>query len=264
MMNYLQKFSLKGKVAFVTGGAGLIGAEAAKALASVGAHAVILDIDKKKGKKVESEISRCGYRASFEYFDITNLRGMESKVKALVKKYKRLDVWVNSAYPRTKDWALDAERLNINSLRQNVDMQLNAHVWSSRVVALAMKRLKTKGSIINFGSIYGVQGNDFTIYEKTGITSPMAYAAIKGGIVNLTRYLAAYFGPGGIRVNTVCPGGVFDKQNKRFVKNYSHKVPLKRMANTEEIASVVVFLACEASSYITGSTVMVDGGWTIV
>jgi NAD(P)-dependent dehydrogenase (short-subunit alcohol dehydrogenase family) len=96
------------------------------------------------------------------------------------------------------------------------------------------------------------------------MTMPMAYAAIKGGIVNVTRNLASYFGKSGIRLNTICPGGVFDGQNKKFVKNYEQKVPLKRMANVEEIASVVLFLASDAASYMTGATVMVDGGWTIV
>ena len=126
------------------------------------------------------------------------------------------------------------------------------------------KEKEIKGSIINLGSIYGIQGNDFTIYEKTDITSPAAYSAIKGGIINFTRYLASYFGRDGIRVNSVCPGGIFDSQNKIFVKNYEHKVPLKRMGKPEDVASTVLFLASDASSYITGATIMVDGGWTIV
>ena len=120
------------------------------------------------------------------------------------------------------------------------------------------------GSIINLGSIYGVLGSDFTIYDGTKMTMPMAYSAIKGGIVNLTRYLASYFGKHNVRVNNICPGGIFDSQEPIFVRNYEHRVPLKRMGRPEEIASAVLFLASDAASYITGATIMVDGGWTAI
>ena len=121
-----------------------------------------------------------------------------------------------------------------------------------------------KGSLINFGSTYGVRGNDFNIYSGTDMTSPIAYSAIKGGIINLTRYLASYFGVDNIRINNVCPGGIIDGQDPQFVKNYSKRVPLKRMGKPDEIASTVLFLASDAASYITGATIMVDGGWTAI
>ena len=127
-----------------------------------------------------------------------------------------------------------------------------------------MEKKKIRGSIINLGSIYGIQANDFTIYEGTNMGASMEYAAIKGGIINGTRYLASFFGKYGIRVNTICPGGIFDYQNKIFVKNYNHKVPLRRMGNPEDVATSALFLLSDASSYITGVTLMVDGGWTIV
>lgn len=262
MRNYLSKFILKDKVAYVTGGLGLIGSEISKALASAGAYTVILDIDKAKGMRMEKEIKRSGYSASYEDFDITKLQESDDRISELAKKYKSIDIWVNSAYPRTKDWGAPVERLNIDSWRKNVDMQLNSYSWISRKVCLVMK--KNGGALINIGSIYGVVGNDFNIYEGTSMTSPMAYTAIKGGIVNLDRYLASYFSKYNIRVNTLCPGGVFDKQNKIFVKNYEKKVPLKRMAKPEDIASAVLFLSSDAASYINGATIMVDGGWTAV
>ena len=264
MTDYLQKFSLKGKTVFVSGGAGLLGAESSVALAACGARVVILDIDRKKGKKFEEKIRSKGQAAHYEYFDVADLKGSKRHLDLLIGKYNRLDVWVNAAYPKTRDWASPLEGLKIDSVRKNVDMHLNSYAWLSRLAALTMKRLKTAGSVINFGSIYGVQANDFTIYEGTEIVSPMAYAMIKGGIVNVTRYLASYFGKFNIRLNTICPGGIFDGQNKNFVHNYERKVPLKRMGTPAEIASVVIFLASDASSYITGSTILVDGGWTIV
>ena len=263
-MNYQDKFSLEGKVAFVCGGTGLIGRETSKALAAAGATTVILDIDRKRGKQLAQEIKKFGYDAHYEYFDLTGLKKIEKSINRLVSKYKSLDVWVNLAYPRTKDWGNAVEALKVDSLRKNVDMHLNSYAWTSRAAALIMKKKKIKGSIINFGSIYGVVANDFTVYEGTSMTSPMAYAMIKAGIVNVTKYLASYFGKYDIRVNSICPGGIFDHQNKTFMRNFEKKVPLKRMGKPEEMAPAVVFLSSEASSYVTGSTLMVDGGWTVV
>lgn len=264
MINYLEKFSLKNKTVFVTGATGLIGKEISKSLASAGADTVMIDINSREGKKLEKEITESGYTAFFEYFDVTDLDNIEKNINQLKKKYKSIHVWVNAAYPRTSDWGAPVENLKIRTWRKNVDMHLNSYIWMSRYVAILMQKAKIKGSIINLGSIYGIQGNDFTVYKGTGITGPMAYSAIKGGIVNCTRYLASYFGKDGIRVNNICPGGIFDNQNKIFVKNYERKVPLRRMGKPEEIASVVLFLASDAALYITGATIMVDGGWTIV
>jgi len=263
MINYLNQFSLDGKVAYVTGGSGLIGSEISKAFASAGAKTIIIDIDEDKGRNLASEINDMGFTALFENIDTTDLNNIDNCLEKLVEKYERLDVWVNCAFPRTKDWGNKVEDLNIHSWQKNIDMHMNSYSWISRKVCLLMKE-RSRGNLINIASIYGVQGSDFTVYEETEMTSPMAYSVIKGGIINLSRYLAAYFGKYNIRVNNVCPGGVFDNQNHRFVKNYSKKTPLKRMANPEEIASAVLFLASDASSYVTGETLMVDGGWIIV
>ena len=264
MKNYLDKFSLKDKVAFIAGGAGLIGSEVTKALASAGAITVILDVDREKGRLLANEIKSSGHKANYEFFNVTNIDKATKSLKSLLDKYKSIDIWVNLAYPKTKDWGEPVEKINLESWRKNVDMHLNSYAWLSREAAIVMKKKKIKGAIINFGSIYGLQGNDFTIYENTKMTSPMAYSAIKGGIINLSRYLASYFGKDGIRINNICPGGIFNNQGKTFVENYEKKVPLKRMGKAEEVASVVLFLASEAASYINGATIVVDGGWTIV
>lgn len=262
-MNYLDKFKLTGKIAFVTGGVGLIGTEVTKALADAGAKVIILDINQEKAQKLQKQLKREGKDVEFEEFDTTNLEQVDKKIEVLRKKYKRINVWVNTAYPRTKDWGDSLEKLSLNSWRENIDMHLNSYSWISKKVCLIMKKQRG-GSLINFGSIYGVVGNDFTIYEGTPMNPPMAYNAIKGGIINLSRYLASYFGKYNIRVNTICPGGIFDNQNKIFVKNYSKRALLKRMGTPEDIAGAVLFLASDASSYITGTTFMVDGGWTAI
>lgn len=264
MIDYLSRGRLDDKVAFVTGGAGLLGAEICRALASAGAKVVVLDVDAAKGSQTSSDIVANGHVAHFESFDITDLPGIEASVHRLAEKYGALDIWVNTAYPRTSDWGKPVEEICLESWRKNVDMHLNGYSWTARQAAIVMKARGTRGSVINLGSIYGVVGNDFTVYEGTLMTGPMAYAAIKGGLVNLGRYLASYFGPWGIRVNTVCPGGVWSEQDVVFVENYAKRTPLRRMATAEEVAGVVLFLAGDLASYITGATVMVDGGWTAI
>ncbi len=264
MNDYSRLFSLKGKVVYVAGGTGLLGAEISRAAAGMGASVVILDIDHVKGKRLEQQLRRSGFKACFEYFDITDLENTQTHLEACARAHQPPEVWVNAAYPRTKDWALPLEQMTLDYLRRNMDMHLNACLWSGRKVALMMKKAKIKGSIIHFGSIYGVRANDLSVYEGTAMSGEMTYCAIKAGIINLTRYLASYFGRHGIRANTVCPGGIFDRQDKIFVKNYQRRVPLKAMGTPSQVASAVLFLASDASSYITGETLMVDGGWTAV
>ena len=252
MSRYAKQFSLTGKVVFVTGATGLIGEKTCLMLAAAGARVAALDI--KEGSK----------KSNIEYFDITDVTNIDGQLEKLLRKYKAIDGWVNLAYPRTSDWGSTLEQLTWDSLNKNVEMQMNATMWLSLKVALLMKKNKIEGSIVNFGSIYGLQANDFTVYEGTALSSPFAYSMIKAGITNGSRYLAAYFGKDNIRVNTICPGGVFDNQDKKFVKNYEAKVPVGRMARADEIAPAVVFCLSDASSYMTGSTLVLDGGWTAI
>lgn len=248
MTDYLGKFSTKGKKVVVTGGAGLIGREIVQALNQAGGQVIVADVNEVPGKFVQ--------------FDVTDLTNLSSNIDKLVELLGGLDIWVNCAYPRTKDWGNKVEDITVESWQKNIDMHLNSYAMCSKYAAEHMK--KNGGSIVNIGSIYGVNGPDFSIYQGTDMTMPMAYAAIKGAVVNLSRYLAAYFGQYNIRVNTICPGGVFDNQAQAFVKNYSDRTPLGRLAKAEDVASAVLFLASDAASYITGSTMMVDGGWSAI
>lgn len=259
MIDYHKKFNLGGRTAFVTGGLGLIGLEITSALSQAGARVVVLDVQ--PAAVAAAKLKLLVGDIHYERFDIAQLPAIEKRLAALAKKHGGLDVFVNNAYPRTTDWGAKLPELKLASWRKNIDMHLNAYAWLSRAACQLMKK---GGSLINFGSIYGVLGPDFTVYEGTNIGNPPAYAAIKGGVINYSRYLASYFGPKGVRVNNVCPGGVFDNQNKIFVKNYSKKVPMKRMARPEEVAAAVLFLASDLSSYVTGQTLMVDGGWSII
>ena len=161
--------------------------------------------------------------------------------------------------------------MTLKSFRENVDIHMNSYAWLARLAAESMIKNENGGSIIQLGSIYGILGQDLTVYEGTEMHENMTYAAIKGGITNLTRQMASYYGQFEIRVNNLSPGGLLghvagksDTQNPNFVKQYSKKTPIRRLGKAEEVASTALFLASEASSYITGATIMVDGGWTAI
>jgi len=156
-------------------------------------------------------------------------------------------------------------------MAKNIEIHMNSYAWLAKIVAEKMVKNNIKGSIINLNSIYGLLGQDLNIYEKTSMKENMPYAMIKGGLVNLTRQMASYYGRFGVRVNSICPGGLTghvagksNLQEKQFIKNYEKKVPLKRLGNPEEVANVITFIASNAASYVTGSNILVDGGWTII
>lgn len=255
------KFSLKDKVVVITGGAGLIGTHITNAFSQSGAYVFIAENSEEKAKKLEKDICELGYKAEAILIDITSQKSVESTIDKIISEKGRINVWVNCAYPRTNDWGNKFEDIKFDSWRKNVDMHLNGYFLCCQKVFEVMKK-QNYGSIINFSSIYGIVGPNFSIYEGTEMTMPAAYSAIKGGIINFTRYLAAYGGKYNIRVNAVCPGGVFDNQNPKFVEKYNANTPLGRMGMPEEMAGPVLFLASDAASFITGQVLAVDGGWT--
>ena len=268
-MSYMDKFKLYGKTALVCGGLGLIGKEISIALAEAGAKVLILDIDKKR-------FTRCrdfyyGLDIEFVDFDVRSINSYNKKIDNIKKDYGPIHILVNTAYPKTKDWGTEFKKISAKSWRKNVEMQLNSTCLLTKEVAESMIKNKVdminnkiKGSIINIGSTYGVVGPDFRIYKDTNLTCPAAYSAIKGGIVNFTRYAASYYGKYGIRVNCLCPGGISDKQPNNFIYEYIRRTPLGRMGKPDEIAAATLFLSSDASSYMTGVIMMVDGGWTCI
>ena len=258
-MNIPEKFQLLNKTAVVTGGAGLIGSAICCALSEAGAKVYIAEIDRDKGGRLCQAINDKGLKAEFVEVDITSEDSINYVVSHVVQKENKLDIWVNNAYPRTEDWGNAFEDVKLESLKKNVEMHMNGYFVCSQKALEEMKKYK-RGVLINIASQYGVLGPNFSVYDDTKMTMPAAYSLIKGGIVNFSRYLSTYYAKYGIRVNAVCPGGVFDNQDPKFVERYNRLVPLNKMANPEDIAGPVLFLCTDASAYITGQVIMVDGG----
>jgi len=242
------------KVIIVTGGNGLIGNAIINKLRNNNALVINAEIDVQTN--LELGMVNC---------DITSAEAVDQLVNLVTNEYGRIDGLVNNAYPRTKDWGNKFEDIALDSWQKNVDMQMNSTFYCCQKI-LGVMKAQEFGSIVNIASIYGVVGNDFTIYEGYGGTSPAAYSAIKGGIISFSRYLASYYGKYNIRINCVSPGGILDrtKQHPLFIEKYCEKSPLKRLGNPEEIAPAVNFLLSDEASFITGHNLMVDGGWTCI
>lgn len=254
------RFDLTGKTAIVTGGAGLLGRAVSEGLADHGATVVVADLEASDAEVVAEEI---GENAHFAPTDVTDESAVDTLIETVTDDFGSLDVLVNTAYPRNENYGRAYEDVTLDDWQENVGLNLDSYFYAAQQASLVMKEQDSGGSIVNFASIYGIQAPDFTLYEGTDITSPVEYAAIKGGLINLTRYMASYLGKHEVRVNAVSPGGVFNGQDATFVEQYEDRTPMGRMADPEDIVGAVVFLASDAASYVTGQNLAVDGGWTI-
>lgn len=243
---------LKNKVIIVTGGSGLLGKAFISELKNEGAITINADIN------VDTDLNKGLVRV-----DVTNVDNIEWAVNEIIHHFGRIDGLVNNAYPRTKDWGTKFEELLPASWSKNVEMQLNSYVYFTQKV-LQKIASDAKCNIVNIASIYGVLGNDLNIYEGTEVNTVPEYSAIKGGIINFSRYLASYYGKRGVRINVVSPGGIFNDQDPLFVKNYNKKCPMGRMGNPEDVSPTVAFLLSDKAKYITGQNIIVDGGWTVI
>jgi len=262
-------FSLKDKVAIVTGACGLIGKKHCEALALAGAHVVVADVNEEACKKVVSTLE--GNHLALG-FDVTNENSIKEACAKILAKYKKIDVLVNNAAINDmfENPALAAEQSKfenypVDMFRKSLEVNVTGVFLCSQVFGKVMAD-EGKGSIINVASTYGMVGPDQSIYinpdGKQAFYKSAAYPATKGAIINFTRFLAAYWGNKGVRVNTLSPGGVQNGQDDWFIKNYSAKTVLGRMAQPDDYMGAVVFLASDESKYMTGANLVVDGGWT--
>jgi 2-deoxy-D-gluconate 3-dehydrogenase len=273
-MKIQEKFDLTGRVAVVTGGVGLLGAEFCKTLAEAGAAVAVVDLNGAAAEKVAAGLVADGYRAKAVPTDITKPESVNAMVEMVVRKFGRLDILVNSAALDPKfdpDAAAKGiapgafEDYPLEQWNAALNVNLTGMFLVTQACVKQMNAQGQKGSIINICSTYGLNGPDQRIYIKDGkrvAFKPVYYTVTKGGVLGFTKYLAAYYANTEIRVNALTPGGVFNNHEDYFVKNYSAKTILGRMARKDEMNGALLFLASDASSYMTGNNVVVDGGWT--
>jgi NAD(P)-dependent dehydrogenase (short-subunit alcohol dehydrogenase family) len=264
----LENLSVKNKKILITGATGILGSVYAEGFSQHGADVAVVDLDEKLCLKKARELSKkYGTSALGIGCDITNKEAVNAAVQKVMSEYGRIDVLVNNAAAKSENFFAPFEEFPTADWDHVMGVNVNGIFLCCQAVAGEMEKRKS-GSIINISSIYGIVAPDQRIYEGSfyegkGINTPLIYSTSKSAVVGLTRYLATYLAPYTIRVNAVTPGGVFSGQNDTFVKRYSERCPLGRMAKPEEIFSAVFFLATDASSYITGHNLVVDGGWSV-
>ncbi|MDL1912468.1 SDR family oxidoreductase [Chloroflexi bacterium CFX6] len=273
-MTIQKKFDLTGRVAVVTGGAGLLGVEFCRTLAEAGAAVAVVDLNPASANGTADTLAKNGYKSLALPTDITQPDSVNAMVEKTLAEFGRLDILVNSAALDPKfdpDAAAKGiapgafEDYPLGDWNAALNVNLTGMFLVTQACVKQMIEQGKKGSIINICSTYGLSGPDQRIYIKEGkrvAFKPVYYTVTKAGVLGFTKYLAAYYAGTEIRVNALTPGGVFNNHEEYFVKNYSAKTILGRMANKDEMNGALLFLASDASSYMTGNNVIVDGGWT--
>lgn len=266
--SYRALFDLSGRTAVVTGGAGILGRRFAAGLADHGAAVAVVDIDGEAARAAAAEIAK-EYAArvvavTADVADADSVKALAGEIRAQIGE---VDILINNAASKGK--SLDAffsplEDFDLRTWRDIMAVNLDGMFNIARTFGEAMAR-RGRGSIIQTASIYGVVAPDQRIYENSmylgrPINTPAVYSASKAGVIGLTRHLAAYWAESGVRVNTLTPGGVESGQNEEFNRRYSARVPMGRMARADELVGAMIFLASDASSYVTGQNIVVDGG----
>lgn len=271
-------FDLSGKVAIITGGAGLLGKEHAEVLAEAGASVGVADIRDDLCRKVAESIQQ-KHRVKVlpVQVDVTVKSSVDAMVKSVVNEFGRIDILINNAAltvkigaGETNDYFASFEDYPLHIWEKALRVNLTGVFLCSQAVGKQMVN-QNHGVIINIGSIYGVVAPDQRIYADArspydpaiAFNTPASYSVTKGAILALTRYLAAYWAGKNIRVNALTLGGVFDQHDEEFVRSYSYRTPMGRMAERTEYRGAILFLASDASSYMTGANLIVDGGWTV-
>jgi 2-deoxy-D-gluconate 3-dehydrogenase len=261
---------LGGRVVIVTGGAGLLGREYAGALSNAGAHVVIADVDEPRGRALAETISTRGPRALAIATDVSSKSSVTAMVERTLAEFGRIDVLVNNA---ALDPKFDREHMGhqetsfedypLELWNRSLEVDVTGMFLCAQAVIRPMLA-RGSGVIVNVSSIYGMVGPDQRLYERPDgpAFKPVAYSVTKSAALGLTRYLATYLAGKNIRVNSLTPGGVFNDHDEEFVRRYSSRTPLGRMATRSEYCGALLFLASDASSYMTGANLVVDGGWT--
>jgi NAD(P)-dependent dehydrogenase (short-subunit alcohol dehydrogenase family) len=261
-MGILDKFSLEGRIALVTAGAGpLFGSSVTEGLAEAGATVITASRSLERNQQFAEQLRSRGYDAHGYAFDIGDVDSIRRLHGEILERFGRLDVLVNNALARDGHAGGGFEEQTHEHYTTTAAGDFAGLFEICRSFIPDMVRQK-RGSIINISSIYGVVSNDPNIYVGTDMKQTPTYNFVKAGMINFTRYLACYYGKQGVRANCISPGGYFDDQPAPFVEQYTNRVPIGRMLNNEDIKGAAVFLASDASGYVTGENLMLDGGWT--
>jgi len=266
------RFDLSGRTVIVTGGAGLLGKSHGHALAAAGASVVLADILGEQARRAADEVAQAsGAEVLPVEVDVSQPESVQAMIDSTLEAFGTVDVLVNNAALDPKfDSQHQGEHTNrfedfpVEAWRQAIDVNITGMFLCARAVATPMRRAG-RGSIINVASTYGLVGPDQRLYQREGQPpnyKPVTYSVSKAAALGLTRYLATYFAGTQIRANALTPGGVFAGHDDEFVARYSARTVLGRMADREEISAALLFLASDASSYMTGANLVVDGGWT--
>ena len=255
---------LNNQVVVITGGAGLIGQEFVKAVIENSGIAIIADINEEHGRKVQSDLSKelKSKNIDFVKLDITSKDSLQECISYLETKYKRIDVLVNNAYPRNKNYARHFFDVEYEDFVENIGLNLGGYFTTSQQFAKYFQKQKY-GNIVNISSIYGVVAPKFEVYDGTSMTMPVEYAAIKSGLIHLTRYMAKYFKGMNIRVNTLSPGGILDAQPYEFLEKYKEQCLNKGMLDKSDLKGTLVYLLSDMSKYVNGQNIIVDDGFSL-
>jgi NAD(P)-dependent dehydrogenase (short-subunit alcohol dehydrogenase family) len=266
---YKDLFDLTGKSAIVTGGCGILGRHFCAALCEFGANVAVADIDGEAAADLAADLGeRYGVGTEAVQCDVSDSSSVETMVQRSVRAFGKIDILHNNAATKSSDpdaFFAPFEEFSPDQWRKIMSVNIDGMFLAAQAVGRHMIEHGIRGSIVQTSSVYGLLASDKRIYEGSyymdrQINNPAVYSASKSAVVGLTRYLAAYWGDRGIRVNALVPGGVESGQNETFMKNYSARVPLGRMGLPHEITGALVYLASEASSYVTGQCIIVDGG----
>jgi NAD(P)-dependent dehydrogenase (short-subunit alcohol dehydrogenase family) len=263
----VDRFDLSGRTAIVTGGGGILGRGFCSVLAEHGARVAVFDVDEAAAQKTADAI---GTSAIAVACDVSDPASVSESVARVVRECGGIDILHNNAASKSSDlkhFFAPFEDYTIETWREVMDVNIDGMFLMAQAVGKRMLEQGRGGSIIQTASIYGVVAPDQRIYEGShylggAINTPAVYSASKAAVIGLTRYLATYWAANGIRVNALTPGGVESGQNDVFSKKYSARVPMGRMARADEMQSALLFLASDASSYVTGQNLIIDGGLT--
>lgn len=266
MRTIAQLSDMTGRVALITGGAGHIGRAMAAALAECHCDIILVDRNHDALATIAAELAGTGAgNVTAECVDLESQQERDTLVGRIRSRSDRLDVLINNAGfvgdSQLSGWAVPFEQQSLDTWRRAIEVNLTAPFHLTQALA-PLLRASNRGSIINLGSIYGVLGPDLRLYAGTTMGNPGAYAGSKGGLLQMTRWLATTLAPE-VRVNSISPGGLARGQSDAFTERYLDRTPLGRMGTEEDFKGVVLFLASDLSAWVTGQNIVVDGGWTV-